>query len=62
MINRTCAILSGSVLAVSVSGCALVSDVQRVENGSEKHTVSVFGILPIWHTERPVETEKLERE
>ena len=58
MVKELMAVCIALVIAVSCGGCALVSDVHRVEDGSRKHTVVVFGILPIWHTERPVEEQE----
>jgi len=56
MIKRPIGILIAQLIAIGSGGCALVSDVHRVEDGSRKHTVAIFGILPLWHTERPPET------
>ena len=58
MVKKLMAVCIASAITVSCGGCALVSNVHKVEDGSKKHTVVLFGILPIWHTERPVEEKE----
>ena len=48
--------------AVVCTGCALVSDVHEVSGATKEHTIVVFGVLPIWHTVRPVDTPRERQE
>jgi len=40
------------------SGCAIVSSHRKRSGNSETHTVAILGLLPIWHSEYPVEKDE----
>ena len=42
------------MLLVFLAGCAVVTNVRRQEDGSEKHIVAILGI-PLWLSEKPID-------
>ena len=42
---------------VLCNGCAIVSSKRTIEGNSEKHRITVLGVIPIWATEKPVEKD-----
>ena len=43
---------------VLCNGCAIISSRRTIEGNSEKHNVSVLGLITIWASEEPIEEDE----